>query len=165
MSFQMAPKSMFSTDDSIKIVAWWYELKDLDKVRWRYAKEKKIEHFPRKLPNKRVFKTVIDRFKKTGSVNIEYPKMEKKPVTEDEENVERVRNLVTTHLGMSLNQMSLELNLPKSTIWLILRKSLNFYPYRIHTTTELTERHMADRLRYNQWLLEQPEDCRVRHLD
>ena len=40
MLFQMAPGSQFSTDDSVKIVTWWGKLKDLDKVRWRYAKEK-----------------------------------------------------------------------------------------------------------------------------
>ena len=51
----MAPRSQFSTDDSVKIVTWWGELKDLDKVRWRYAKEKGIEKFPRKLPTKKVF--------------------------------------------------------------------------------------------------------------
>ena len=67
----MPPRSEFSTDDSVKIVTWWCELKDLVKVCWRYAKEKGIEKFPRKLPKKKVFKCVIDRFKKTGSVKIE----------------------------------------------------------------------------------------------
>ena len=62
----MAPRSQFSTDDSVKIVTWWGELKDLDKVRWRYAKEKGIEKFPRKLPTKKVFKGLINRFMKTG---------------------------------------------------------------------------------------------------
>ena len=67
MSFQMPFKSKFSTDDSIQIVAWWYELKDIHKVRWRYAKDKGIEKFSRKLPSRRVFKCVIDRFKSTVS--------------------------------------------------------------------------------------------------
>ena len=49
-------KSKFSTDDSIQIVAWWYELKDIHKVRWRYAKEKGIKKFPRKLPCNRKVK-------------------------------------------------------------------------------------------------------------
>ena len=59
---------------------------------------------------------------------------------------------------MSLQKISNEVNLPKSTVWTILRKSLNFYPYRIHLTTELTDPHKRARLEFNKWLLEQPED-------
>ena len=83
----MPPRSKFTTDESVKIVKWWYELKDLHKVRWRYAKENGIEKFPRKLPSIKTFKCVIDRLEKSGSVKIDHPKkMEKKPVTENEEN-------------------------------------------------------------------------------
>ena len=103
----MPTKSKFSTDDSVKIVKWYYELKDIHKVRWRYAKEKGIEKFPRQLPSKKSFKCVIDRFEKSGSVKDVYPKkMEKKPVTDNEENIEKVRRLVENNRGMSLNQMS-----------------------------------------------------------
>ena len=58
----MPHKPQFSTDDSIKIVAWLYELKDIHKVCWRYAKEKGIKFHSRKLPSRKVFKCVIDRF-------------------------------------------------------------------------------------------------------
>ena len=34
-------------------------------------REKGIKHFPKKLPNKRSFKSVIDRFQKKGSVHIQ----------------------------------------------------------------------------------------------
>ena len=132
----MAPQPRFSKDELIKIVEWWFELRDLDKVRWRYAKEKGIEKFPRKLPKKNVFKRVIDRFRTTGLVKIEYPKKkEKKPVIENEETVERVRQLITSNVGMSLRQMATELDLPKLTVWDILRKTLNFYPYKINLTS------------------------------
>ena len=82
---------------------------------------------------------LINRFMKTGSVHIEKPKQYKKPVTNDQENVEKVRELISRNVGMSLNQMSIELNLSKSSVWRILWKSLNFYPYRINLTTELTD--------------------------
>ena len=149
----MAPRPQFSTEDSIKIVAWWYELKDIHKVRWRYAKEKKIEAHPRELPSRKVFKCVIERFRRTGSVKMEDP-VKEKPVT-TEENIEKVRRLVEGNIGMSLRQMSVELGLAKSTVWKILRKSLNFYPYRIHLTTELTDQRKKVRLDYDKWLLEQ----------
>ena len=58
MSFQMPPRPKFSTEDFVKIVEWWCELKDIHKVRWRYAKEKGIEHFPRKLPTMKNFISV-----------------------------------------------------------------------------------------------------------
>ena len=74
----------------------------MDKVRWKYAKLKGIEKHPRKLPKKNVFKSVIDRFRKTGSVKIEYPKTREKPVTKDEENIENVRSLVTRNPQMSI---------------------------------------------------------------
>ena len=82
----------------------------------------------------------------------------KKPVTESEENIEKVRNLITNHIGMSINQMTIETNLSKSSVWRILRQSLNFYPYKIHLTTELTNQHKKVRLDFDKWLLEQPED-------
>ena len=50
-------KSKFSMDDSIQIVAWWYESKDIHKVQWHYAKEKGIKKFLRKLPCDRKVKT------------------------------------------------------------------------------------------------------------
>ena len=54
MLLQMAHKCQFSTDDSVNIVPWWGKLKDLDKVRWHYAKEKGIERFPRKLLDQQI---------------------------------------------------------------------------------------------------------------
>ena len=83
LTFQMPPRSKFTTDESVKIVKLWYELKDLHKV----AKENGIEKFPRKLPSIKTFKCVIDRFEKSGSVKIDHPKkIKKKLVTKNEEN-------------------------------------------------------------------------------
>ena len=42
-------------------------MKDIHKVRWRYAKDKGIKKFSRKLPSRRVFKCVIERLKSTVS--------------------------------------------------------------------------------------------------
>ena len=61
MLFQMLSQSKFSKDNSVKIVIWMCELKDLDKVRWHYAKEKGIKKCPRKLPKKKIFKCVKHR--------------------------------------------------------------------------------------------------------
>ena len=91
---------------------------------------------------KKNFQCVIERFRRTGSVKMEKP-VKEKTVTTDE-NIEKMRKLVEGNIGMSLNQMSVETGLPKTTVWTILRKSLNFYPYR--------------RLNYNKWLLGQPEN-------
>ena len=95
-------------------------MKDLNKVCWRYANENCIEKFPRKLPTRKKFKVIVDRLRKTGSVKPETPPREK-PVTGNEENIEKVRNLLTQNVGMSLQKVSDEVNLPKSTVWTILR--------------------------------------------
>ena len=94
-------------------------MKDLNKVCWGYAKENGIEKFPRKLPTRKKFKVIVDRFRKTGSIKPETPPKEK-PVTGSEENIEKVRNLVKRNVGMSLQKISDEVNLPKSTVWTIL---------------------------------------------
>ena len=107
------------------VLNWWF-CQDCRLVVWAerhtqsplryYAKNKGIERFPRKLLSRKVFKHVINRFKKTCSVKMEWSKWhEKKPVTENEENIEKVRNLVTNHVGMSINQISIETNLSKSS--------------------------------------------------
>ena len=53
----MAPKCPFPTEECTQIVTWWCELKDHDKVRWKYAKLKGIEKHPRQIPKKNVFKS------------------------------------------------------------------------------------------------------------
>lgn len=148
----MAPKSPFLTEECTEIVAWWYKTKDLDKVRWRYTKLKGLEKFPRKLPKKYVFKTVIKRFENTGSVKMEPPKREK-PVTQDEENIEKVSSLVRKNPQMSIRQIAVETVLTITSVWKILCHSLNFFPYKINLTTELTDQHKRIRLEYSNWLL------------
>ena len=56
----MPYKSKVSKDDSIQIVALWYKLKDIHKVRWHYAKEKGIKKFPRKPPSRKVKPKTIE---------------------------------------------------------------------------------------------------------
>ena len=68
----MAPKSPFPKEECVQIVGWWYELKDLEKVHWKYTKLKGNKKHPRKLPKKNVFRSVIDRFNNIGSIKIEF---------------------------------------------------------------------------------------------
>ena len=44
------------------------------------------------------------------------------------------------------------------TVWRILRHSLNFFPYKINLTTELTDKHKQIRLEYSTWLLSMPQN-------
>ena len=55
----MPPKRPFIQEDCVQIVAWWYELKDLKKVHWRYANLKGTEKHLRKLPKRNMYKSVI----------------------------------------------------------------------------------------------------------
>ena len=47
----------------------------------------------------------------------------------------------------------MKLDLTYSAVWRILRNTLNFFPYKINLTTELTEQHKQTRVQYSNWLL------------
>ena len=86
----MGRPSSFTKDQMVNIVLWWGELQNVFKVRWKYAKHYGIDHHPREVPAIRSFKTVIDRFSKTGStLPMKDPGPQKTARTE--ENISRVR--------------------------------------------------------------------------
>ena len=63
----MGRPGSFTKDQMVNIVLWWGELQNVFKVRRKYAKHYGIDRHPREVPAIRSFKTVIDRFSKTGS--------------------------------------------------------------------------------------------------
>ena len=63
----MGRPSSFTKDQMVNIVLWWGKLQNVFKVGRKYAKHYGIDRHPREVPAIRSFKTVIDRFSKTGS--------------------------------------------------------------------------------------------------
>ena len=63
----MGRPSPFTKDQMVNIVLWWGELQNVFKVRGKFAKHYGIARHPRDVPSIKSFKTVLDRFSKTGS--------------------------------------------------------------------------------------------------
>ena len=89
----MGRPSSFTKDQMVNIVLWWGELQNVFKVRRKYAKHYGIDRHPREVPAIRSFKTVIDKFSKTGStLPMKDPGPQKTARTE--ENISRVRTVI-----------------------------------------------------------------------
>ena len=117
----MGRPSSFTKDQMVNIVLWWGELQNVFKVRRKYAKHYGIDRHPREVPAIRSFKTVIDRFSKTGStLPMKDPGPQKTARTE--ENISRVRTVINENKSLSVRQIAIKLDLSTKTVWQILRK-------------------------------------------
>ena len=61
-------------------------------------------------------------------------------------------------MSLSVYSISLELDISPTSVWRILRRDLNHYPYKAHQTTVLSDKHKADRVQFCNWFLDQDED-------
>ena len=153
----MGRPSPFTKDQMVQITLWWGEYQNVFKVRWKFAKHYGLDHRPRELPSFKAFKTVIDRFSKTGSVlPIKSPGQQKTERTE--ENIQRVKQLITENKALSVRAIANQLDLSVKTAWQILRKDLKFYPFKSKTVNHLDDDHKKARVKFCEWLLEQDQD-------
>ena len=119
----MGRPSSFTKDQMVNIVLWWGELQNVFKVRRKYAKHYGIDRHTREVPAIRSFKTVIDRFSKTGStLPMKDPGPQKTARTE--ENISRVRTVINENKSLSVRQIAIKLDLSTKTVWQILRKDI-----------------------------------------
>ena len=116
----MGRPSSFTKDQMVNIVLWWGELQNVFKVRRKYAKHYGIDRHPREVPAIRSFKTVIDRFSKTGSTKDPGPQK----TARTEENISRVRTVINENKSLSVRQIAIKLDLSTKTVWQILRKEV-----------------------------------------
>ena len=116
----MGRTSSFTKDQMVNIVLWWGELQNVFKVRRKYAKHYGIDRHPREVPAIRSFKTVIDRFSKTGSTKDPGPQK----TARTEENISRVRTVINENKSLSVRQIAIKLDLSTKTVWQILRKEV-----------------------------------------
>ena len=136
----MGRPSPFTKDQMVQITLWWGEYQNVFKVRWKFAKHYGLDHRPRELPSFKAFKTVIDRFSKTGSVlPIKSPGQQKTARTE--ENISRVKTVIQENKSLSVRQIAIKLDLTTYTVWQILRKDLKFYPFKSKTVNKLDDDH------------------------
>ena len=134
----MGRPSTFTNDQMVYIVLLLGKLKNVFKVWRKYAKHYGIDRHPREVPAIRSFKTVIDRFSKTGStLPMKDPGPQKTARTE--ENISRVRTVINENKSLSVRQIAIKLDLSTKTVWQILRKDIKFYPYKSKTVNKLSD--------------------------
>ena len=76
---------------------------------------------------------------------------------QDEEKVRQVRELAqNSDRGMSIKERSLDLDMPESSIGVILRNNLGMTPWKIREVQEMKQIHHPARKTFCQWLLRQP---------
>ena len=149
----MPSRPQFSTDDSVKIVAWWYELKDIHKVCWQYAKDKGIEISQWGFEAGRSSSVLLTdlrrlaQFRWSGRSCQANQRREWRKHWKGEEPGHKP--------CWNVNQSDV---IWGKSVWRILCQSQNFYPnayksYKIHLTTELTNHHKKVRLNYNNFVL------------
>ena len=93
------------------------------------------------------FSRLVDRFLLTGSVHQKKPQGRKiSKATED--NCASIRDMVERNLGISIMQISGEMELCYKTVWIILRKELKMYPYKPKNTKPLIPGDRLQRFKF-----------------
>jgi hypothetical protein len=95
--------------------------------------------------------------KKTGRVD-DLPRSGRPSVSE--ETIENVKSALETHSNTnahgfcSLQTVSRETNVPKSTVHKIMKQTLKLKPYRVHRVQELKDVDLESRVTFANWFLE-----------
>ena len=153
----MPKKSPFSEEQQKRIIFLWGKHENLTIVCHKFAVEFGIERHPRLLPKDVAFKRVIDRFNKTCSTKIKSPPGKEKTVRVQPIQ-DQVKTLMRNDMTLSIRQIAQELGISKDSVWKIIRKDLNWYPYKPKNVVPLTERHKGLRVEFSKWLRSKPED-------
>jgi len=126
-------------------------------VRRRFVKEFNV---PRKRQHHlyaNQFSRVRDRFAKHGKIGGNLGAMTPKTVTTDD-NVQRVKTFFEESPRASITLAANALNISPSSVYRIIRRKLQFKPYRVHKVQTLTEMHKEQRMRFCEWWQRQPDD-------
>ena len=129
---------VYSKEQKIKIVEWWFETKCYTTVRRRYAREFNV-HYVRASQQKFIQYTV-QKFMTKGTVLDCRKEKAGAPITaRSPANVDRVRASVQQGPKKSLRHRSQELGISITSLQRMLRKDLNNFPYEIFTCHKLTD--------------------------
>ena len=103
------------------------------------------------------FKRVYDRFQANGIASAPHNGHVRGSDKTDPAKVEQIRNYFIENPMSSVLTASKAINIPPSTIARILDK-IGAHPYKMCLAQVLSEAHKAGRLKFCQWLLEQPDE-------
>ena len=96
-------------------------------------------------------KRVIEKFEEEGTVQGS-PRKHPRPV-KSEENIESVKDVITTTPSKSVRKISSEAGLKRSSVHVILTSDLKMYPYKVQVVHGLKDGDPERRLLYCQWFL------------
>ena len=134
----MPTPSPFTPEQESQIVLQYGKLESIVKLRKWFRLHYNLE--PQHVPGRNQFQRVINRFKNTNSTA--HGKPSGRPVSaRTEDNVERIRELVTNDSTLSIRNIVLSFG----TVWTILRKNLKLYPHRAHDIIPWTDVHKETR--------------------
>ena len=146
--------SPFTPEQESSIVLKYGELKSFTRVRRWFRIEYNVQAFD--VPSEKQFRRIVGRFKETNTTA--HGKPPGRPiVAKSAENVQRIREMITEDMTLSIRKISAIMMLAFGTVWTILRKNLKLYPYTCHNTIPLTDVNKETRVDFCEWLLSQPE--------
>ena len=150
----MPKPSPFSPDQESQIVLQYGRLGSIVKLRRWFRLHYNLH--PQHVPGRKQFERVIKRFTSTNSTA--HGKTTGRPSSaRTEDNVERIQQLISDDMTLSIRRISALVLLSIGSVWNILRKNLKLYPYKPHNTVPLTEAHKETRVEFCDWILSQPD--------
>jgi hypothetical protein len=133
--------------------------KGLENGEWSYSTPRVFEEFQQKFPDfqgtnqqlaQKVYKCV-NMFLETGSVLRK--KGSGQPTKRTAQNIEEVKQKIAESPNKSIRRLAQETNLSFGTVQLILKKDLQFFPYRVSVVHEIKPLDFPKRVDYCQWFL------------
>ena len=129
---------VYSKEQKVKIVEWWFESKCYETVRRRYAREFNVRYV--EAPHQKFIQYTVQKFMTKGTVLDCRQGKAGAPITaRSPANIDRVRASVQQSPKKSLRRRSLELGISVTSLQRMLRKDLSKFPYKISTCHKLTD--------------------------
>ena len=148
---------MFSEEEKKFIVKAFGRNSSSAAVRREFLKHNNIKGRASTKYKLMMFIRVNDHFDKYGSIATQTPtkRMKKKST---EATIHEVKTFLVENPTNSLRKTEQQLSIKKTTLWRIVRHSLDFKFYHITSVQPLTEAHKEQRLKFCEWILAQPAD-------
>ena len=135
---------VYSKEQKVKIVEWWFETKCYTAVRRRYAREFIVRYV--RAPQQNFIQYTFQKYMTKGIVLDCRKEKAGAPITaRSPANVDRVRTSVQQSPKKSLRHRSQELGISVTSLQQMLRKDLNNFPYKIFTCHKLTDTYKQRR--------------------
>ena len=113
------------------------------------------KEFKTKPPSSKTVRRWCKKFKDTGCLC--KGKSPGRPTVSDEQ-VARIHAAYLRNPRQSTNQSSRELEIPQPTVWRVLRRRLNFKPYKLRLVQALSDDDKRYREQFCEWIMEMVEE-------